>query len=409
MMGRSPPDRAAAMPIAALDTPAHAALMAQAEAAATLLAGRSAEIEARRALPDDIADALAEAGLYRLLTPAAYGGHEAPPASFWCVIERLARADAAAAWCSFIACTSSLLAAWLPAGEAAAVFGRPGLKAAGVFAPRGRATPAEQAGVAGWQVSGRWAWGSGTANADVITVGCLVAGADGQPQALADGTPRVLSLLLDRAQVHLLDNWQAVGLCGSGSGEFEVHAAFVPATRAACLFDAPVLRTPLTKFPLFGLLAISIAAVAAGIARGALDHFAETAARSVPQAGTRPLATRATVQEAMARATAQLQSARAWLLAAVDEAWAAAQQPGTLPLAHRRDLRLAATHLTHTAAEVVGRVYTLAGGAAVFAASPLQRALRDVHVATQHMMVGESTWELTGRLLLDQPTQTSML
>ncbi|MDT7835566.1 acyl-CoA dehydrogenase family protein [Aquabacterium sp. OR-4] len=397
------------MPIAALDTPAHAALMAQAEAAATLLAGRSAAIEAQRALPADLANALAEAGLYRLLTPAAYGGHEAPPASFWCVIERLARADAAAAWCSFIACTSSLLAAWLPADEAAAVFGRPALKAAGVFAPRGRALPATQAGRAGWRVSGRWAWGSGTANADVISVGCLVDGADGRPQTLPDGTPRVLSLLLDRAQVHLLDNWQAVGLCGTGSGEFEVSEAFVPAARAASLFDAPVLATPLTRFPLFGLLAIAIAAVAAGIAGSALAHFADSAAHGVPQAGTRPLASRATVQEAFARSSAQLHSARAWLLATVDEAWAAAQQPGALPLASRRDLRLAATHLTHTAAEVVGRVYSLAGGAAVFGTSPLQRALRDVHVATQHMMVGESTWELTGRLLLDQPTQTSLL
>ena len=87
----------------------------------------------------------------------------------------------------------------------------------------------------------------------------------------------------------------------------------------------------------------------------------------------------------------------------------AAQQPGDLPLALRRDLRLSATHAVHTAAEVVQRLYTLAGGAAVFAASPLQRALRNVQVATQHMMVGDATFELTGRLLLGVPTPTPTL
>jgi indole-3-acetate monooxygenase len=32
-----------------------------------------------------------------------------------------------------------------------------------------------------------------------------------------------------------------------------------------------------------------------------------------------------------------------------------------------------------------------------------------VHVATQHMMVGESSWELSGRVMLGLPTNASML
>jgi alkylation response protein AidB-like acyl-CoA dehydrogenase len=82
---------------------------------------------------------------------------------------------------------------------------------------------------------------------------------------------------------------------------------------------------------------------------------------------------------------------------------------GALPVDARRDLRLAATHAVQAATEVVTRLYTLAGGGAVFAASPLQRALRNVQVATQHMMVNDATYELTGRLLLGLPTQTNTL
>ena len=403
----------------------HLALMAHTQRAASALVGRSREIEARRSLPPDIAEALAQAGLYRLLTPRTYGGHEAAPASYFLLIEQLARSDAAAAWCCFIANTTCLNAAYLPDAEARPIFSAPLLKAAGVFAPRGQAVSTVQDGVAGLRVNGRWAWGSGTHNADIVVAGCLLLGADGQPVLSAadgaagapGGTPRVLSVLLERSQVRLLDNWDSFGLCGTGSGEFEVHNAFVPLGRSASLFDGPRLGTPLYRFPVFGLLALSIAAVATGIALQAMAHFVEQAGHSVPQASSKPLASKATVHDAVARAEASLQSARAYLLASIAAAWGAAQQAawadeapsGSLPLALRRDLRLAASHAVQASAEVVGRLYRLAGGGAVFADSPLQRALCDVQVATQHMMVNDASFELTGRLLLGLPTQTAML
>lgn len=399
------------MPVATAATrsPQHQALMQTAARAGLALAGRSRAIETQRSLPADVANQLADAGLYRLLTPQALGGHEAPPGSFYLVIEQLARADAAAAWCCFISCTTAVLAAYLPEDAASAVFSRPDLKLAGVFAPRGKAVAAQHNGVDGLRISGRWAWGSGAQNAHYISAGCLLIGADGQPERMADGAPRILSVLLERGQVQLIDNWDAFGLCGTGSGEFEVKDAFVPQALTASLLDGPRLQTPLYRFPVFGLLAVAVAAVATGIAREALQHFIDEAAAKMPQASTRPLSARATVQDAVARAEAQLQSARCYLLAAVEAAWQAAQQPGELPLALRRDVRLAASHAVHSAAEVVTRLYTLAGGNAVFAASPLQRALRNVQVATQHMMVGEASFELAGRLLLGVPTPTAQL
>lgn len=399
------------MPIATAATrsPQHQALMAAADRAGLALAGRSAEIEARRALPPDVADLLAEAGLYRLLTPQALGGHEAPPGSYYLVIEQLARTDAAAAWCCFISCTTAVLAAYLPQDAARALFADPRLKLAGVFAPRGRAVPARQDGIDGLRISGRWAWGSGSANADHVSAGCLLIGDDGRPVLQADGAPRILSVLVERHQVQLAENWDAFGLCGTGSGEFEIRDAFVPLAHSASLLDPPRLQTPLYRFPVFGLLAISVAAVATGIAREALQHFIAEASARVPQASAKPLSARATVQDAVARAQAQIESARCYLLATVESGWQAAQQPGELPVALRRDLRLAASHAVHTAAEVVQRLYTLAGGSAVFAASPLQRALRNVQVATQHMMVADTSFELAGRLLLGVPTPTQQL
>jgi alkylation response protein AidB-like acyl-CoA dehydrogenase len=82
---------------------------------------------------------------------------------------------------------------------------------------------------------------------------------------------------------------------------------------------------------------------------------------------------------------------------------------GAISTEQRLGLRLAATHATAAAAEVVTTMYHAAGGSAIYDSSPLQRRFRDVHVATQHMMVAPSTWELAGRLLLGLPTDTAQL
>ena len=49
------------------------------------------------------------------------------------------------------------------------------------------------------------------------------------------------------------------------------------------------------------------------------------------------------------------------------------------------------------------------GGTSIYETSPLQKRFRDVHAATQHMLIGPSTWELTGRLMLGLPTDIAQL
>ena len=58
---------------------------------------------------------------------------------------------------------------------------------------------------------------------------------------------------------------------------------------------------------------------------------------------------------------------------------------------------------------MIDSLYTLAGGSSVYLKSPIQRHFRDVHVATQHMMVNEATLELVGRIQLGQETNTALL
>ena len=111
----------------------------------------------------------------------------------------------------------------------------------------------------------------------------------------------------------------------------------------------------------------------------------------------------------VSEAEALTRSARAYLVETIEAAWAAASRDGVISVEHRRDLRLATTHAVRAAARAVDLMYTLGGGTSVYKTSALQRHFRDVHVATQHMMVSEATYELTGRLFLGVPTNTAML
>jgi alkylation response protein AidB-like acyl-CoA dehydrogenase len=259
-----------------------------------------------------------------------------------------------------------------------------------------------------WRVSGRWAWASGSANCHWLVGGAVLV-EDGAPLLDSAGRPRHRMMLMPRAEVELLDTWHAAGLKGTGSGDMATTDLLVPRDRSVSLVeDRPVETGPLYRFPAFGLLAVGIAAVASGNARAALDAAAVgLRARKLPGTG-RTAADRATAQADLARAEGALGAARAGLFAAIGQAWSEAEA-GEIALVTRARLRLAATHLTRTAADATRAAYDLGGGAALYLESPLQRRFRDAHAMTQHLMVQPGTFELAGRVLLGIETDTAML
>ncbi|TQV70213.1 flavin-dependent monooxygenase [Exilibacterium tricleocarpae] len=374
-----------------------------------LLKDRADEIEVARRIPQDIADAFAEAGFYALCVPADYGGLEASPITLIDVVETLAIAEASSAWCVFIGATAGLVSAYLPNAVASSVYG-PSSKAwsttisAGVFAPRGRALIEKD----GYRVSGQWQWGSGATNAEWVMGGCITL-CNGEPELMANGLPANRLMLVRASEVEFLDNWHVSGLCGTGSADFAIHNQLVPFEHSVNLMTDRPLPRPLYAFPIFGLLSIGVSAVILGLARAAIDELVSFAGKKTPDGTRKTLAGRATVQSDIAEAEALYRSARLFLHDTVAKAWEVAQQQGELTLEHRRDIRLAASHAANSGARAVDVVYRLGGGTSVYKASPLQRYFRDVHTATQHMVVGSTTWEQVGRLFLGVPSDTTML
>jgi alkylation response protein AidB-like acyl-CoA dehydrogenase len=250
---------------------------------------------------------------------------------------------------------------------------------------------------------------SGVEHCDWVMGGCVVFDGE-EPELLDGGGPDVRLMLMPKSSVEVIDTWSVSGLRGTGSHDMEVREETVAASLGVSLFtDRPLHGGPLYSFPLFGLLALGIAAVALGIARGAIDDLVELARSKTPTGSLKPLAKRAVVQAELARAEAQLRAARALMLESSRRALTDARSGEPMPVASRLGLRLAATHATEAAAGVVTSMYHAAGGSSIYDSSSLQRRLRDVHVATQHMMIAPPTWELGGRLLMGLPSDTSQL
>lgn len=356
------------------------------------------EMDRLRRLPDSLAAIFRDAQFYRLCIPKAHGGLEAEPRVTVETIEALAETDASAAWCVTVSTTTGAFGAYLDPETAGAIFPAPSLIFAGVYAPMGKATVEGD----GYRVTGQWKWNSGGQNATWLCGGCVIYD-NGAPRMLTEKIPDHRMMLFPASDVTFLDTWHTSGLRGSGSGDMAVRDLFVPRSHSVSLIaDKPRIKAPLYVFPIFGLLAIGIAAVASGNARAALKEFAALASTKRTPTG-RTLNDRGTVQSAYAELYARLGAARAFLFAEIDAAWAQAQTNPAIALEQRASLRLAATHMTRTAADVVRTVQDLAGGTSVFLADPLHRRLADAQTMTAHIMTAPATYELTGRALLGVP------
>lgn len=369
------------------------------------LAARAAEMEEARRLPADLARKLAAAGVFRMVTPRAFGGLELSPREIVEVTETLSAANASAGWCAMIGATTALNAAYMAPEFAGAIYGDPAIITGGVFAPMGRAqVEGDQ-----YRVSGRWQWGSGSANCSWLCGSCTL-WENGEMKRLPSGAPDTRMMVFPASDAVLHDTWHVMGLKGTGSGDFEVKDILVPAGRSVSLVtDKPREAGALYKFPAFGLLSLGVCAVALGNTRGALDAFHALATVKKSQGSAKTLSERQTMQAEFAKCEAAWRAARAYLFAEIDRVWMVAQQADDIPTELRADLRLACTHMTRTGADICRTLYDLGGGAALFEASDLQRRFRDAHAITQHIVTAPATYELTGRILFGLPTDGGMV
>ncbi|MDE2516737.1 MAG: hypothetical protein KGL12_11975 [Rhodospirillales bacterium] len=384
---------------------------ARARALAPAIAAALTAIDAARALPEPLVDALRKGGFFRLLQPASLGGAELTPMVFAETIAALAEADASVAWCVCQGNGCAMAAAFLSEAAAAEIFGpEDGILAWGPVGP-GRALPVE----GGFVLDGTWHFASGSRHASWL--GAHVPLVDAAGTALRDdaGAPRTRTMLFAKSAVRISDRWQVIGLKGTGSDSYTAEALFIPAHHALSR-ETPAERRetgPLFRFTANQVYAAGFAGVALGIGQAmvaALIALAETGKTS--RGAGRSVRENQVVQSQLARSVARLGAARAYLRSVLGDAWALAcadAREGTASFTpsgrEAAMIRLAATFAIHEARDVVHTLYHAAGSTAIFEDQPFERRLRDINAVSQQSQGRQIHFESVGQILLGLPAE----
>jgi len=365
---------------------------------APMIAAAAERIERDGAIPDEIIEAMHDAGLFRLLIPRAYGGEELALVLYLEAVEEIAKADASTAWCMAQASGSSLLAGSLAPEVAREVFGDP--RAAVASGPPG--TPGRAVAIeGGFSVTGAWPFASGITHATWLGAHCPVCEPDGAPRRAADGKPLERTLLFPKASATVKMGWDVIGLRGTGSHTYAVSDLFVPAVYSVTRDSIADRREPgpLYRFPLLNIFGLSFASVALGLARASLDAFVRLAATKTARGTGRLLREDPVVQSEMAVAEARLRAARAYLHATARDAWDIAAEHDFTP-AQAALMRLASTYAIEQARLVVDAAYEAAGSTAIFADQAFERRFRDMHTVAQQIQAHASNYQVAGAHLL---------
>jgi len=225
----------------------------------------------------DVVDALRRASLYRLLLPQELGGEELTFVDAMQAVEPLAHADGSAGWCAMVAnLAAASVGAYLPDGGAERVFGAgPDILMAEQGVPRGQARRAP----GGYIVRGEWSCGSGIYFADLINCGCFRMDGD-KPQIGADGVPVSMLVHFSPEEINLQDNWDSLGLRGTGSFDYALKSAEIFVSEDMCcpyFANRPLRGSSQFSVGLIGFTIWGHTAWALGIGRRVLDEVASLA------------------------------------------------------------------------------------------------------------------------------------
>ena len=371
-------------------------LMRQVAKIEPMIRAHAAEAEQHCRLSPKVAAALREIGCYRMFRPTACGGLGFNPVSGHRVIEELSRIDSAAGWNVAIANACESFGGWLDEADAQTVYGSPDAVLAGSFFPPRRAIAVD----GGYSVTGRCPFNSNVHNATWL-IG-LAHVFDGETQRTNDdGSPATIITFLPATDVTIIENWDTLGMRGTGSHDVEVKDLFVPNKYAPNFVPIdtpnPAYDTPFHRMATWASIACN-AVPALGIAQAAIDDLVALG-RKVPAYTERALRNRHVVQRNLAKASGKVEAARAFAHTVLNEAWQNARNGIITDLQTRARSQLAAVHMLTASAEAVDLVHSCVGASGIRCDQRFQRYFRDVHVITQHAYVCEDRLESVGQIM----------
>jgi 3-hydroxy-9,10-secoandrosta-1,3,5(10)-triene-9,17-dione monooxygenase len=363
----------------------HDEAIARARALIPLLRKHAPDNEKATKLVPEVLNALHENGLFRYLQPKAWGGMELDFVAYFDVPEMLGRGDASTAWVvANLGSHHRGLAQW-PKETHEEIWGaNPDmLIASGIAFVQGSARKVD----GGLELSGKWGFSSGVDHSAWEQLACIVKDADGKP---IDWVMCQVPL----PDFKVIDDWQTLGMRGTGSRTVTCDKVFVPAHRTVSMHVAApghaypghrVHTNPMFKVPTAALGGHCIAGCMTGNATAMLEMTTELVkSRSTSYTGAKMRDFQA-VQLRVGMAGAKIDAVRTWLRNDCIEAHGVYRAGSTLTLEaklrYKRNCALGMKLL----GEAVDTLYEMLGANGIYDASAMQRLYRDHHAAAGHI------------------------
>lgn len=362
---------------------AGARMRAGVAAALPLIAGNADRAEQERRVPDENVAALREAGFFRSLQPAAYGGTPMGADEYVPAIVDIAGACASTAWAAGLLAQHSHMLALMSTELQDEIWGDdPSALASSSVAAINDCVEVPGGGV---RLSGGWGWSSGCDHATWAILGFRRA------DPMLGGMVIPFFAVVPRSDYRIRDDWYSAALKGTGSKTLVLEDVYVPEHRIESIF---ALSTGMTRgfgahggifhAPFMSWFSLGFSAVSLGIAQRVLELFTDKVKSRVrAYTGARAVDNPAPAMR-IAESHHQITAARLTLQAD----WAgmtACALDGRLPsddeAVHWRTNQAYATKM---AIEAVDRLWSAAGGSAYFESSEMQRLWRDSKMTGSH-------------------------
>lgn len=377
-------------------------LLARASALVPILAQRAQLTEELRRIPDETIDDLTRAGLLRIANPTRFGGYGLDYDTVLEVAAELGRGCGSTAWCFNVWSSHNwLMGHWPLQGQEDYFADGPDVLSSSSFNPMGgKAEPTD----GGYLLTGHWDFSSG---ADAGRWGLVCAFLPDQGPAL---------MLVPRAEYQIDDTWFVSGMRGTGSKDIVINSpVFVPAHRVLSYGAMAVAETPgrsvhdnerlLYRVSAWCVMPFTLACPLIGIAQGAVDAFEDKMRSRFLFSGDR-MVNQASSQIRLAESQAEVDCARLLMRHDLTQLLEWAASGYQITMLDRARYRRDHAYISTLCVRATNRVFEAAGGHALFDASPLQRAFRDVNAGSHQIALGWDTYaEQYGRLRLGmEPT-----
>jgi 3-hydroxy-9,10-secoandrosta-1,3,5(10)-triene-9,17-dione monooxygenase len=347
------------------------------------IAARSGVADETRVLPAETLEELVSAGVLRMLQPKRYGGSETHPLEFFEVVRLLAGACGSTGWVTSVLGVHPWHVGLFPEAAQDDVYGAdPDTIVCSAYAPVGRL----EAVPGGYELSGHWAFSSGSDHAQWALLGALLPSSDGRQE--------FVTALVPRADFRVVDVWDVVGLRGTGSNDVVVDRAFVPAHRTLAHREQQALRGPgqevnpgpLYRMPFASVFTTAVTAPVVGAVSGCLEAYLSTMRERVrvSPAGGR-FAEDPYAQVAVARASSEVDAAALLMDRNIGALYDIAARGEEIPLELRLRTRRDQVLGTERALGAIDLLFKTAGGNSLHRGNQIERAWRDAHAGSVHV------------------------